>query len=124
MIYGSVPITIKKHRQAAPLTLASYQPKSVLSAPQEVEEDGVRKSLTSEAIRKADYAERDRSRSVDPGFLDFQDDQTEGVVEQDKSDVDDADDSQGGARGRRHAFKILQATSEVPEEGMWRSLAS
>ena len=55
---------------------------------------------------------------MDPGALDFDsggDD--EGI---------DADDGDAGSlsRGRRRALKILQARSELPDEGMWRSLAS
>jgi hypothetical protein len=29
----------------------------------------------------------------------------------------------GEGRGRRRALRILQARSEIPEAGMWRSLA-
>ena len=74
--------------------------------------------LTSTSYRKASYAARDRSRSLDPGALDFEfsgDD--EGI------DIDDGD-AGSLSRGRRRALKILQARSELPDEGMWRSLAS
>lgn len=96
------------------------------------------KSSSSTAQRKAQYAERDRSRSLDPGALDF--------IEfgGDHDDHDDNDDSssslgsdqdlegvgsRGGAgvsvnTGRQRALKILQARSRLPSDGMWRSLAT
>lgn len=56
---------------------------------------------------------------MDPGALDF---------EADADDFDEDDSSKEeqdvGQRGRQKALKILQARSELPEEGMWRSLAS
>jgi hypothetical protein len=75
-------------------------------------------ALTSASYRKASYAARDRSRSLDPGALDF-----EAVDDDENLDGDDGDTS-SISRGRRRALKILQARSELPAEGMWRSLAS
>ena len=75
-------------------------------------------ALTSASYRKASYAARDRSRSMDPGALDF-----EAVDGDENIDGDDADTG-SLSRGRRRALKILQARSELPAEGMWRSLAS
>jgi len=74
--------------------------------------------LTSASYRKASYAARDRSRSLDPGALDFESGGDDEAI--------DADDGDAGSlsRGRRRALKILQARSELPDEGMWRSLAS
>jgi hypothetical protein len=74
--------------------------------------------LPSASYRRASYAARDRSRSLDPGTLDFE----SGVDD----DVIDADEGDAGSlsRGRRRALKILQARSELPDEGMWRSLAT
>ncbi|KIJ56599.1 hypothetical protein M422DRAFT_22755 [Sphaerobolus stellatus SS14] len=73
---------------------------------------------SSSAIRKAVYAERDRSRAIDPGpTLEF-------------NDLEETEDEEIGSeneeidRGRRHALSILQARSVVPEAGMWRSMAS
>jgi hypothetical protein len=75
-------------------------------------------ALTSASYRKASYAARDRSRSLDPGTLDFESGGDDESI--------DADDSESGSlsRGRRRALKILQARSELPAEGMWRSLAT
>ena len=75
-------------------------------------------ALTSASYRKASYAARDRSRSFDPGALDF-----EAVDDDENLDGDDGDTG-SLSRGRRRALKILQARSELPAEGMWRSLAS
>lgn len=75
-------------------------------------------ALTSASYRKASYAARDRSRSLDPGTLDF-----EAADDDENFDSDDADTG-SLSRGRRRALKILQARSELPAEGMWRSLAS
>jgi hypothetical protein len=75
-------------------------------------------ALTSASYRKASYAARDRSRSLDPGALDF-----EAVGDDESVDGDDGDTG-SLSRGRRRALKILQARSELPAEGMWRSLAS
>ncbi|KAF8266843.1 hypothetical protein EI94DRAFT_123840 [Lactarius quietus] len=73
---------------------------------------------TSASYRKASYAARDRSRSLDPGALDF-----ETIGEDESVDGDDGD-SGSLSRGRRRALKILQARSTLPAEGMWRSLAT
>jgi len=73
---------------------------------------------TAAAFRKAAYAERDRSRLIDPGpTLDFN--------EQEDNEEDDLhEEFDEGGRGRRHALSILQARSVVPEAGMWRSMAT
>jgi hypothetical protein len=109
------------------LSLASYQPKSnVGAAPQQAAataEARRPKQMPSSAIRRAVYAVRDRSRLLDPGRLDF-------VAEEDE-DGDEAlrdgkfvvQSMESGERARQHALKILQARAELPEEGMWRSLA-
>jgi hypothetical protein len=75
-------------------------------------------ALTSANYRKASYAARDRSRSLDPGTLDFEAGGDDESIEGDDGDADSL------SRGRRRALKILQARSELPDEGMWRSLAS
>jgi hypothetical protein len=103
--------------------ISASLPISIGLSPRNHNEDGLvderhEHVLTSASYRKASYAARDRSRSLDPGALDFEsggDD--EGI---------DADDGDVGSlsRGRRRALKILQARSELPDEGMWRSLAS
>lgn len=75
-------------------------------------------ALPSASYRRASYAARDRSRSLDPGALDF-----ESGGDDDGIDADDGD-AGSLSRGRRRALKILQARSELPAEGMWRSLAT
>lgn len=101
------------------LSLASYQPKGPLSDPKDALGPPLhsKAGINSTALRKAAYAERDRSRSFDPGALDFQ-------AEMDDEDSNDDTPPEVGERGRKQALKILQARSELPEEGMWRSLAS
>ena len=124
---ASLPIDISPlSHQREPLSLASYQPKTSLSdrAGMVVPAfpDG-RRRTSSATLRRASYAERDRSRSIDPGALDFiigdgeeaEDDQSD--EEPTKANVADE------GRGRQRAFKILQARSKVPEAGMWMSLA-
>ena len=81
-------------------------------------ESDTKPALTSASYRKASYALRDRSRSLDPGALDF-----EAVGDEESIEGDDGDTG-SLSRGRRRALKILQARSELPAEGMWRSLAS
>ena len=111
---GSLPIPIKLPRRPQVLSLASYRPQT--SIPEPVVDTAPPNASTT-ALRKAAYAERDRSRSVDPGALDFEEEEEKG-----HHDVDDATDA--GDRGRNRALKILQAGSEVPAAGMWRSLAT
>jgi len=78
---------------------------------------------STSALRKASYAARDRDRSMDPGTLDF-------ISQDDEADEDDESDDElfqtdplDEARGRRQAFKILEARNKLPAAGMWRSLA-
>lgn len=82
-----------------------------------------RRHTSSSNLRKASYAERDRSRAIDPGALDF----IEGNGEEAEDDESDEEPSKANltdeGRGRQRAFKILQARSKVPEAGMWMSLA-
>ncbi|RDB20100.1 hypothetical protein Hypma_012852 [Hypsizygus marmoreus] len=125
---GSLPIPIKVGKPSKPavLTLASYQPATLaqlgVSSP-----PATQKQTSSTAIRKAAYAERDRTRSMDPGALDFatEEDDEDGE-EEDVEDDEGApiDTTEAGGRGRKRALKILKARSEIPEAGMWRSLAS
>jgi len=106
-----------------PLSLSSYRPQNALpTLPEQDVASNSTKQLSSTSIRKATYAERDRARSLDPGPLDF------AVEEEDaEEEVDDEDDSRtaddAGEKARKKALRILQARSELPEEGMWRSLA-
>ncbi|TFK25928.1 hypothetical protein FA15DRAFT_667919 [Coprinopsis marcescibilis] len=128
---GSLPIHILLKTQARePLTLASYRPETAI--PQEQQEASADTTVngghkvSSASIRNAVYAERDRLRSMDPGTQDFQ------VFEsgdEDESDDEDPERARVEAylsttRGRRQALRILQARSELPDSGMWRSLAN
>jgi len=80
--------------------------------------------VNSVTIHNATYAERDRNRAMDPGALDF------AIAEEDEEEDNGEGPKQAsgestspGEKARKHALKILQARSELPEEGMWRSLA-
>lgn len=101
------------------LSLASYQPKTILSSTRESLPDS-RQVLSPAAIRKvhdAVYAERASLRSMDPGALDF-------AAEADDEDEDDNENARlEGDRGRRRALNILRAAQKEPDSGMWRSLA-
>jgi len=123
---GSLPIPILLHKPPPALSLSSYQPKT-LGTQMEPDTDArvspARKPMSSTAIRKAVYAERDLLRSMDPGTLDFA---AEEDKEDNETDINDVlpDGTGVGGRGRTRALKILQSQSEIPEAGMWRSLAS
>ncbi|KAH9927201.1 uncharacterized protein BXZ73DRAFT_102787 [Epithele typhae] len=74
---------------------------------------------TSTSLRRQSYAERERKRSIDPGALDFID----------SGDDDDDDDveivaDEIGSKARQRALKIIEKRNEMPEAGMWRSLAA
>jgi len=81
------------------------------------------KKAMASVASKFSYKERSRSRLLDFGSLEY-------VAEVDEEDEEELKEkkvvsqSVDGERGRHHAFKILQARAELPEEGMWRSLAS
>lgn len=116
---GSLPIKIKKFETAKPLSLSSYvgQEDEPAALPT------VNGRQSSSSIRKAAYLEKDRARAIDPGPLDV-------VVEDDEAEDDGAEDDDviseardEGEKARLQALRILQARSELPEEGMWRSLA-
>jgi hypothetical protein len=98
----------------------TYQPKTSLSDYQGQMVPALRAAdderLSSAALRKASYAERDLARSMDPGALDF--------LTHDDEDYGDEDGAGTGSRGRQNALKILQARSKLPSDGMWRSLAT
>ncbi|KAK7696035.1 hypothetical protein QCA50_000676 [Cerrena zonata] len=120
----SAPIPIAPISQGRNFGAPSYQPKTSLSDRPGVLVPTFRKS--SAALRKASYAERDRMRSIDPGIVDFVD-EDDGEDEDDEDDDavlgDDVNVQQVGGRARRRALKILQARDSVPAAGMWRSLA-
>jgi hypothetical protein len=144
---SSAPIMIAQlHKPRPALNLASYTGKVALSdrpstkgsappAPAASENATVgRQPVSADAYRRAAYAERDLTRSMDPGTLDFDteadDDRDGDGTDGSNSDGEDVGDFRvvdvhaPGKRGRERALKILQARSKLPEEGMWRSLAT
>lgn len=82
--------------------------------------DSSKKSSTS--LRKAVYAKRDQGRSMDPGALDFAENDDDD--EEEATDLEDNTNEISSSRGRQHAFKILEARNKIPAAGMWRSLAT
>lgn len=130
---GSLPVDIlpaaRSRNQA--LNLASYQPKSTLAVQSSAPNDtlSLQRTPSASASRRAAYAERDLSRSMDPGAHDFS---LSGAGGDDPSDEEDQESTeeterrslQGGQKGRNYAKKILQARSAIPDDGMWRSLAT
>ncbi|KAG6868757.1 hypothetical protein C0993_011026 [Termitomyces sp. T159_Od127] len=124
VIAGSLPVTMKLPKRREELSLASYQP-TTLAKETPVTSPTSHRKQSSTAIRRAVYAERDRSRTLDPGPLDFasvndEDEEEEGVGDEPEPVPIEA---LSGGRGRRAAYKILKARSEIPDSGMWRSLA-
>lgn len=66
-------------------------------------------------MRKASYAERDRLRSIDPGIVDFADEDDD-----EEADIDDdLDNEHVGGRARQRALKIIEARNSVPAAGMF-----
>ena len=124
VLVGSLPIPIQPWaRPQEALSIASYQPKTSLAEyPTTLAPPLSNKPSSSTALRKAAYAERDRTRSMDPGALDFAEEGDE-EEEEDTGDERSKVEADSGERGRKWALKILQARSKLPEAGMWRSLA-
>ncbi|KAJ6515400.1 hypothetical protein C8R45DRAFT_956389 [Mycena sanguinolenta] len=132
---GSMPINIRPVANPRPnLSLASYRPQTMPSAPQ-VPEPEPPLPVPSSSVRRALYAERNLQRAMDPGALDFAVDASS-VIEEEEEEAEE-DHTTGGADapttcasfdeldiGRKHARKILQARNDVPDSGMWRSLAT
>ena len=122
---GSLPIPISQlAKKGASLSLASYRPETPF-----VDHTAVAtlpalssKHASAASFRRASYAERDRQRAMDPGALDFATETDEAESENSEEETEVAR-SDVGTRSRKQALKILQKSSEVPEEGMWRSLA-
>jgi len=125
---GSLPIPIAPiSKQKRVLSLASYQPDAtIMTVPSLVFKH------SAAAMRRASYAERDRQRAMDPGALDFAtEDEEEGESSEEEVDAGAGAgagavdvEAEMGTRSRRRALRILQKRSEIPEEGMWRSLAA
>jgi len=124
---GSMPIPIQFPTAPPALSLASYHPGTIqtdmVGGDQPV--SPVRRNASSEAVRRAVYAERDLRRSRDPGASDFMAEVEENDREDEPDETNTAPDgAEVGGRGRQQALRILQSRSEIPEAGMWRSLAS
>ncbi|EPT03617.1 hypothetical protein FOMPIDRAFT_1035253 [Fomitopsis schrenkii] len=73
---------------------------------------------SSSAVRRQVYAQRDRSRQIDPGAFELDD-----AVDEEEQD-DREPDPQVGSLAAKRALQILEAADGVPSEGMWRSLAA
>lgn len=111
-IAASLPIPIAPLKQnMARYNATALQPKTSLTDRPGVLVPPLRKE-SSDAARRASYAERDRSRLIDPGALDFAADDE--VEEEEEYDPDVA--SVGG-KGRQRALKILKARNEIPAAG-------
>lgn len=89
------------------------------------------KPMSTATIRRAMYDERDRARSIDPGPLDFATVEEEGEDEESETEESETEEEKAQmqaflstSRARKRALKILQAAQQLPEAGMWRSLAS
>ncbi|KAI0921652.1 hypothetical protein AcW1_004437 [Taiwanofungus camphoratus] len=111
-ISSSLPIPISHNQQTFNIL---YQPKTSLTERPGVLVPPLRR-VSPRSVRRAVYAERDRTRSIDPGALDF------------TSDVDDRDDEADVNTGlevgsRARALRILESRDALPAAGMWRSLA-
>ena len=83
-----------------------------------VEEDEKDKKKSAAAHRREVYAERNRIKQVDPGLLDYADDE----VDTPSPDGDDMNEV-SVSRSRQHALNIIKARNSLPAEGLWRSLA-
>ncbi|KAJ7755963.1 hypothetical protein B0H16DRAFT_1540220 [Mycena metata] len=138
-IPSSMPITIRPLAKAqVNLSLASYRPPT-MPPPQELEpEPEPPIPVSSSSVRKAVYAERDLQRAMDPGALDFAA-EIDSVVETDEEEDEGNNDDDTGAvtatgsaptdsrkfrGGLKRAQEILKAREDLPDSGMWRSLAS
>ncbi|KAJ6560412.1 hypothetical protein B0H19DRAFT_1234658 [Mycena capillaripes] len=139
---GSMPIAIRPPgKPRTNLSLASYRPQTMPAAPTEPEPEPAA-TMPSSSVRRAVYAERDLQRAMDPGALDFSADVDVDSVIKEEDEGDDNGDGEGGSSdatgatgiaslddrgnvrgGRKNAFKILQAREQLPDSGMWRSLA-
>lgn len=113
-ISSSVPITIVKRNQLPePLNLSSYRPKTNAIPNQQRSSNGDvphgQKIPSSTSIRKANYAERDRARSMDPGTLDF------AAIEEEDEEEETLTNQISGDRSRKLALKILKARNKLPE---------
>jgi len=117
---GSLPINVKKIKRPKTLSLASYAGQDAESGTSDLVAPLIdnSKKQSASSIRKAVSLEKDRARAIDPGPLDSYGEDDDVEDDDDTTDVQDE-----GEKARLQALRILQTRSELPEEGMWRSLA-
>ncbi|KAF9498771.1 hypothetical protein BDN71DRAFT_1442703 [Pleurotus eryngii] len=107
---GSMPVAIKHVRPVKQaLSLASYQPTAAIHNLTE----GNTNTNSGAALRQMNCAKRD------PGALDFAVDRNDDTDDSDERNPVGAEEG----RARKLALEILKARNNMPEEGMWRSLA-
>ena len=83
-----MPINIRPIANPRPdLSLASYWPQTMPSAPQ-VPEPEPPLSVPSSSVRRALYAERNLQRAMDPGALDFAVDGSSVIEEEEEAEED------------------------------------
>ncbi|KAJ7887479.1 hypothetical protein B0H14DRAFT_3082019 [Mycena olivaceomarginata] len=124
---GSMPINIRPIvSPRAHLTLASYRPQTMPPAAQPEPGPEPEPLVPSSSVRRAVYAERDLQRARDPGALDFAADDNSVIEEEEEEGENETRTPLSLVRRQRppRALKILQARSDLPDSGMWRSLAS
>ena len=106
-IAQSLPIPIGLNGRMQGFGKPSFQQKTLLSDRPGLLVPALHQ--TSSSLRRASYAERDRTRPVDPGALDF-------AADDDYDDDVDSDPETGG-KARQRALKILKARNEMPAAG-------
>ncbi|KAH7887398.1 hypothetical protein F5I97DRAFT_1941864 [Phlebopus sp. FC_14] len=120
---ASLPISIGPlPRRREPLSLASYQPKSSLqerAGSTTRSQQAAGRHASSASLRRASYAERDRSRLMDPGALDFATEDDENGDESENEEEPGKADLLDEGRGRQRALKILEAQRKVPAAGIY-----
>ncbi|KAJ7246570.1 hypothetical protein B0H12DRAFT_758353 [Mycena haematopus] len=118
---GSMPINIRPiANPRANLSLASYRPQTMPTAPQGPEPESSL-SAPSSSIRRAVYAERNLQRAMDPGALDFAEDDSS-VIEEEEEGEDhigdtDAQTTAGSDSGRRLALRISRRATTCLTRG-------
>ncbi|EJD01144.1 uncharacterized protein FOMMEDRAFT_169318 [Fomitiporia mediterranea MF3/22] len=134
---GSLPIPMAQHLPGSapslkPKTSLTDRPGALVPPLPSVAEEGEGQTdqvekRSAAAIRKQVYAERNKKRSLDPGVLDFVDEEDgDENASPDNVDVghdDDEVDQVSASRSRQHALEIIKLRNRVPPEGFWRSLA-
>lgn len=110
---GPIRDLSSKHKSAAA--------NEAMLAPLEEGEEEDSNEVAPEKVRRQAHAERDRLRAIDPGILDFVTDDDD---EHTESGNTESTNCVSSSRGKQYALKIIAARNAIPEEGMWRSLAT